>query len=284
MRWIGSGQGVSGVDAQARDAQFLPWAIEVRSRNAVSTRDRSRSSLLLGGGPLRGGIGVSSSGPRLGYAGLRLADADAALDASLVVNRSSRGFLIASETATDATRHQLSIRQVDRELDHDGLPVGWAGSSQARCESRWRSSSSSAGIAGEFAYDAGAERSTRLLGDISHGRCGLDGRMRARWVFRDDEDILRLTPGLARSSGRLRPWFELPWTRGRGFAPSLGLRWRGRDLHTDVAATRSVEDRWSWRASSSLGRERTRGGSRLEIAIGGERDIEKGEGSWVTSW
>lgn len=284
LRRLGSGNAVAGVDADVVDEGLASWPVGVRSRVSSSPDGSTRSSMLATLGAFRAGVTTKEGSALLGSAGLVLDNGESRLDASLVADRNRRGFHLEARSNGDVSRHGIQIRHVDAELVHDGLPNGWSGAMSAIAESRWILGSSSLGASGTVEEDSSGIRRTRLLGDCSDVRFGFEQRLRYRWSDGPAGKTLRLTPGISRASGAMRPWVETPWTRGEGFAASVGARWIGKDLHAAVSATRDVEGLWGWRIATSLGTTRRGGSSRLEIALSGDQVAQQGGGSWTTSW
>jgi len=191
----------------------------------------------------------------------------------------------AISAAAGSAKHAIEIRKVDRGVDHDGLPTGWSGATHAQARSSWRGEESSASVSGDVGEDSLGRRRTRAFGELSREWRGIEARLRTRWTRSPTSESYRATPGLAGSLGNFRPWCELAIPSDGNAVPSFGAAWKGRDLRLDASASRLDEGAWSWRVASSLGRERSFGGSRLEIGLsGGEASVERGEGSWVTSW
>lgn len=284
LRHLGSGNAVAGIDADVVDEWLAPWPVGVRSRVSSSPEGSTRSSVMASLGPFRSGVTTKEGSALLGSAGLVLDNGGSRLDASLIADRNRRGFFLEAGSNGEASRHRIEIRHVDADLVHDGLPSGWSGAMGATAESRWIFESTSLGASGIVEEDSSGIRRTRLLGDVSDSRFGFDERLRYRWLDGPSGRSLRVTPGLSRASGALRPWVEAPWTRGEGVAPSMGVRWIGRDLQAEASATRDVDGIWRWRVASSLGRTRRGGASRLEIALSGDHVAQQGGGSWSTSW
>ena len=282
---LGSGNGVSGIDAHVTDHETLPWSVSVRSRVAASTLGRGRASTLFGAGPFRAGVAASQGRPALAIGGIGVDAEDAHLDASMIAGDAGWGMHGAISAHAGSAKHSIEVRKVDRGLDHDGLPKGWSGATHAQARSLWRGDESSASVSGDVGEDSSGRRRTRAFGELSHDWRGVEARLRTRWTRSPTSESYRATPGLARSLGHFRPWFEVAIPSEGSAVPSLGAAWRGRDLRADASVSRMDDDSWSWRVSSSLGRERSFGSSRLEIGLsGGESSVERGEGSWVASW
>jgi len=284
LRRIGSGNAVAGIDAAAVDPDLLPWPVSIRSRMAASPRGTTRSSVLASFGVFRAGLASSSGQALRPSGGLHIESGSSRLEADILADRSSRGFVASATSSSEDTRHDIELRHVDHGLAHDGLPVGWAGATHAQAESRWSGESSSMGLSGVVDDDSCGCRTTRFLGDLSREHMGFEARLRGRWDPSPSRDMFRLTPGVSRASGLIRPWTEIVWTIGRPFSHSLGARWVGRELRADVSATRRNGSEWNWRIASSLGKERAKGGSRLEIVLSGAEQVQQGGGSWTSSW